>query len=127
MGMLVGDYNKMMDEKDIEKDIEKDMNGIKEDTNGIVKDMNGCERPHLWPFKLSVDGKNVDAALCVSSRIHPVNAKESIEPSIYNLCNQSIRRRAVCINDSILNKHLLTWNSISTSNVCKGRVCVRTA
>ena len=83
--MLVGDYIKMMDEKNIEKD----MNDIKEDTNGFERDMNGCERTHLWPFKLSVDGKNVDAAPCISSRIHPVNTKESIETSIYSLCNQS--------------------------------------
>jgi len=72
--MLVGEYRKMMDEKDIEKD----MNDIEEDTNGNEKDMNGCERTRLWPFKLSVDGKNVDAAPCVSSRIHPVSAEESI-------------------------------------------------
>ena len=80
IGMLVGDYSKMMDEKDIEKD----MNDIEEDTNGNEKDMNGCERTRLWPFKLSVDGKNVDAAPCVSSRIHPVNTKESIEKKNHN-------------------------------------------
>ena len=87
IGMLVGDWITMRMMLTLRLlthrgTMQSNMNRNKEDMNGIEKDMNGRERAYLLPFKPSVDGENVDAAPCVSSRIHPVNMKESIGTSI---------------------------------------------